>query len=116
MRDFQLKPVANNTGFKQMTKRKHIEMILNALEMKFRINRHLAAAIIYDDYSVLNDEDEQDINEWAEVYNIDYTTVAYSYDHEFLDDEEPYRFAKCDITGLYGDCIDVIAYKQGAKQ
>ena len=85
------------------------------IEMQFRINYNLAVAMMYDDYSGLNDADEQDINEWSDKYDIGCITVAPNCDHDFFNDEEPYRFAKCDITGLYGDCIDVIAYRQETK-
>jgi len=72
---------------------------------EFTISRHIAVAIIYDDYSGLDIHDELDIERWFKDYSIDYIVVADKGD-------DPIRFTQCDITGLGNDCIDVIAYKQ----
>lgn len=81
--------------------------------IEFTIDNHLAVAVINDDYSGLDVNDEIAIEKWCKKHNIYNITVAPSYDQALRNDEDPYRFARCDITGLYGDCIDIIATKLG---
>lgn len=82
---------------------------------EFTIRYELAVAIINDDYSGLNVNDEIAIDKWFEKYNVDFITVAPSYEAALRNGEETTRFTECEITDLFGDCIDVIAYRQENK-
>ena len=82
---------------------------------EFIIRFDLAVAIMNDDYSALNVNDEIAIDRWLERYNISYITVAPSYEAALRNREDTTRFTECDITELFGDCIDIIAYREGAK-
>ena len=57
-------------------------------------------AIEYNDYSGLSDEEEKHLVEWL----ADYPYCIF----EYGDSEE---FAKCEITGLMGSCVNVKIYK-----
>ena len=61
-------------------------------------------AIEYDDYSGLSDEEEKHLVEWL----ADYPYCIF----EYGDSDE---FAKCEITGLVGSCVNVKIYKDMNK-
>lgn len=57
-------------------------------------------AIEYNDHSGLSDEEESQINDWLENYpccNFVYGDIE--------------EFARCEITGLMGNCVNVKIYK-----
>ena len=59
-------------------------------------------AIEYNDYSGLSNEEESQLNEWLENYQ--------NCIFEYGDSEE---FARCEITRLMGNCVNVKIYKVG---
>ena len=61
---------------------------------------YFVCAIEYNDMTGLDDEEEILINAWVE----NYPSCMFEYG-------ESIEFAKCDITGLMGNCIDVKIYK-----
>lgn len=69
----------------------------------FTISYNLAVAIINDDYSALSDDEIRALKSWFEKYGISW--INYPVDAELLDGTQ------CDITKLWGDCVDVIAYE-----
>ena len=69
----------------------------------FTISHALAVAIVNDDPSGLSDTDINAIESWYEKYNIGWVTIP--------DDAELLEGTQCEITKLWGDCIDVIAYE-----
>lgn len=64
------------------------------------IAEYCVCAIEYNDHSGLSDEEERQINDWLENYP--YCMFEYG---------ESIEFARCEITGLMGNCIDVKIYK-----
>jgi len=64
------------------------------------ISECFVCAIEYDDYSGLTDEEEYKLDDWLKNYP--YCIFEYG------DSEE---FAKCEITGLMGSCVNVKIYK-----
>lgn len=70
---------------------------------EFTITREIAVAIINDDYSGLNENYEYYLDKWLKEYRIEWIVV---------DGEGNERFTQCDITGLWADCIDIIAYRE----
>ena len=79
---------------------------------EFTVSGNLATAIINDDYSGLDVNDELAIDKWLEDYGTEWIAISPSYEKALRNGEEPTRFTQCDITGLGSDCIDIIAYKQ----
>ena len=69
----------------------------------FTISCDLAVAIINDDRTGLTDDDERAIEAWYEKHNIGWINM--------VDDCEILHGTQCDITGLWSDCVDVIAYE-----
>jgi hypothetical protein len=69
----------------------------------FTISCNLAAAIGNDDPSGLSDVQIREIEEWYEKHNIGWVTIP--------DDAELLEGTQCEITKLWGDCIDVIAHE-----
>ena len=67
----------------------------------FTISHDLAVAIVNDDPSGLSDTDIKAIESWYEKYNLGWVTIP--------EDAELLEGTQCDITKLWGDCIDVIA-------
>ena len=57
-------------------------------------------AIEYNDMTGLDDEEESQLNEWLE----NYPSCMFEYG-------ESVEFAKCEITGLIGNCVNVKIYK-----
>jgi len=72
--------------------------------MKFRIGYDFAVAIINDDYSALSDDNQQAIDTWFDKYNIGWITIASDKEENQIIDS-----AQCEITKLWGECIDVYA-------
>lgn len=64
------------------------------------IAEHFVCAIEYNDMTGLDDEEESQLNEWMENYP--YCTFEYG---------ERDEFAKCEITGSIGNCVNVKIYK-----
>lgn len=64
------------------------------------IAEHFVCAIEYNDMSGLDDKEESQINDWL----ADYPGCMF----EYGDSNE---FAKCEITGLMGNCVNVKIYK-----
>lgn len=64
------------------------------------INQVFVCPIEYGDMSGLDDKEENRLNEWLE----NYPNCIF----EYGDSDE---FAKCEITGLMGNCINVKIYK-----
>ena len=79
---------------------------------EFTVSREIAVAIINDDCSGLDVNDELAIDKWLEDYGTEWIAISPSYEKALRNGEEPTRFTQCDITGLGSDCIDIIAYKQ----
>jgi hypothetical protein len=69
----------------------------------FTISCDLATAIINDDPSGLSDDQISEIESWYEKHNIGWINI--------VDDCELLHGTQCDITGLWSDCVDVIAYE-----
>lgn len=69
----------------------------------FTISCDLAVAIINDDFTGVTDDDERAIEEWYKKQNIGWINM--------VDEPEVLHFTQCDITGLWSDCVDVIAYE-----
>lgn len=67
----------------------------------FTISHHLAVAIVNADLSGLIGTDINAIESWHEKYNIGWVTIP--------EDAELLEGTQCDITKLWGDCVDVIA-------
>ena len=57
-------------------------------------------AIEYNDMTGLDDEEESQLDEWL----ADYPGCIFEY-------EESEEFARCEITGLMGNCVEVKIYK-----
>ena len=68
------------------------------------IAEYFVCAIEYGDYSGLNDEEEKHLDEWLA-----------NYPHCIFEYGESEEFAKCEITGLMGSCMDVKIYKDVNK-
>lgn len=64
------------------------------------IAEYFICAIEYNDYSGLNDEEESQLNDWLE----NYPGCMFEYGGSV-------EFAKCEITGLMGKCVNVKVYK-----
>ena len=64
------------------------------------IAEHLVCAIEYNDMTGLDDKEESQLNDWL----ADYPSCMFEYG-------ESVEFAKCEITGLMGNCINVKIYK-----
>jgi hypothetical protein len=67
----------------------------------FTISCDLATAILNDDRTGLTDDNERAIKAWYEKHNIGWINM--------VDEPEILSGTQCDITGLWGDCVDVIA-------
>ena len=69
----------------------------------FTISCDLASAIINDDFTGVTDDDKRAIEAWYEKHNIGWINM--------VDEPEVLHGTQCDITGLWSDCVDVIAYE-----
>ena len=71
--------------------------------MEFRISFNLAVAILNDDFTGVTDDDERAIEAWYEKHNINWVNMV---------NEPEMRYdTQCDITGLWDDCVDILACK-----
>lgn len=64
------------------------------------IAEYFVCAIEYGDMSLLDDEEERLVNDWLENYP--YCMFEYG---------EYTEFARCEITGFMGNCVEVKIYK-----
>jgi len=64
------------------------------------IAEYFVCSIAYGDMSGLDDEEENQVNDWLDNYP--YCMFEYG---------EVVEFAKCEITGLMGNCVNVKIYK-----
>jgi len=62
----------------------------------YYIDQHYACALINDDYSALEDDEVITLDEWKADKG--YITIV----------DEPVDFRRCDICGLFGDCLQVV--------
>lgn len=60
------------------------------------IAEHFICAIEYGDMSGLDDKEESQVNDWL----TDYPSCMFEY-------SDSTEFAKCEITGLMGNCVNV---------
>lgn len=68
----------------------------------YTIGSHFLSALINDDRSGLNDDDEKAFHAWLDE-------EARPFSHfDVLDNGG--NFARCDVTGLHSDCINVRQY------
>ena len=69
--------------------------------MEYTIGSHLASALVNADYSGLDDNEARDLDAWLE-------------ENEFRgnhwDIGETHEFARCEISGLMGECITATQY------
>ncbi len=67
----------------------------------YTISEHLLSAIINDDYSGLDNDEENELNRFLSIAN-HYENATWS-----MPEHEDPHFAQCDITGLHANCFDV---------
>lgn len=66
----------------------------------YTISEHLLSAIINDDYSGLDNDEENELNRFLSTANL-YKNATWD-----IPEGEP-NFAQCDITGLHANCFNV---------
>jgi hemerythrin-like domain-containing protein len=71
--------------------------------IKYSISNHFADAVENEDYSGLNDSDLKELKNFLQALP--------NYHHHDL--REDVYFDKCEVTGLYADCLDF--YLHGVK-
>ena len=72
---------------------------------EYTIGSHFLSAIFNEDYTGLTDEEEAQFDEFFEpLYLKGYRHIGLPTNYQEA------HFAKCEITGLAGDCVDVIVY------
>jgi hypothetical protein len=72
---------------------------------KFTVNSHLLSALINGDESALSDKDKQDITEFLAQFGEANISVCVASDDE--ETENDVFFDRCDIGGLYADCMNI---------
>lgn len=70
-------------------------MFLN--DYTYMIGDHFISALVYGDYTGLNDEEERDLNNWLDSIPVGHWEVTDNTD----------EFAQCEISMLHGSCVEV---------
>ena len=72
----------------------------------FNMGAHFLSAIINGDYSGLSDQDETDLNRFMDNLPDEFQLRGGHFD--LVEDEG--NFSRCEVCGLYADCVEVRLY------
>lgn len=72
--------------------------------IEHNINTHYLPALINDDSSSMEDSEEEKLNSYVDQH---FTGKHLSYPD---DCNEAANFSRCDVTGLYGNCVTITVY------